>query len=199
MSNCRRISTGGSLDYCLVSLLDKSKVEGVAHDCAVEFKDQVHFFCSQHCMYRFLAAPERYSLKVRHFQKCPPPEVTRRSQFEINRMLHRQGTVAITPFLEQSISPTLQDALVAFASDGRPVHPCLSERHSALLYTALFLKARNPASSEVQHLRWQKKLELFLADCRHGTLIQSHAVRGSPRNVAGLSSFCFVKKKQWLT
>lgn len=78
-------------DFCPVTLLEQSTVCNVSHDCAVEFRDKVYFLANQRCMLRFLAAPERYQLKVRHVEKCPPPVVTRRSQFEINRMLHRHG------------------------------------------------------------------------------------------------------------
>jgi len=98
-------------------------------------------------------------------------------------MLRHQGLIAVAPYLEQSLSPYVEDALRAFASDGRPRHPCLSQKQSALMYIALFLKARNRATSEKTRLLWQNKLELFVRDASHARYIQANAVRGSPKNV----------------
>jgi hypothetical protein len=106
------------------------------------------------------------NLKVRHLRKSPPPTIGRRSQFQLNSLLRRQGLVAVTPYLEQSLSPILQEALLAFAMDGRPLHPRLSETQSALMYIALFLKARNRASPELDRVGWHQKLESFLLECK---------------------------------
>ena len=51
-------------DFCPVTLLESSRVHSVTHDCAVEYRDHVYYLANQRCMFRFLAAPDRYQVKV---------------------------------------------------------------------------------------------------------------------------------------
>jgi hypothetical protein len=61
----RRLRDGASTDCCPVALVEQGDVCAVSHDCAVEFRNQVFFFSTLRSMFLFLAAPERYCLRVR--------------------------------------------------------------------------------------------------------------------------------------
>ena len=47
-------------------------------------------------------------------------------------------------------------------------------------YIGLFLKSRNPATSEKERLGWQRKLELFIRDCAHSGFIKTGRRASAP-------------------
>ncbi|BHF69496.1 Adenylate kinase [Sparganum proliferum] len=114
---------------------------------------QLYAFCKRECLMEFLHKPWLYAhLRLPH--KLPPA---------ICPLSVRD--LPLPGYLEQTVAYALRTAL-AICAQFRPKFPFISPRRSALIYTALQLKALNPQSPELFRKRAKERVENFEESCR---------------------------------
>uniref|UniRef100_A0A183T1L5 C2H2-type domain-containing protein n=1 Tax=Schistocephalus solidus TaxID=70667 RepID=A0A183T1L5_SCHSO len=114
---------------------------------------QLYAFCKRECLMEFLHKPWLYAhLRLPH--KLPPA---------ICPLSVRD--LPLPGYLEQTVAYALRTAL-AICAQFRPKFPFISPRRSALIYTALQLKALNPQSPELLRKRAKQRVENFEESCR---------------------------------
>lgn len=119
---------------------------------AAVYRTKTYLFCTPQCHKKFLAKPHLY-YNIKVFK-----ETTIFPELELKNIPH-------LGFLEQSLGNIVTEACCA-VNVNRPKYPGLDQRHSAILYIALYLKTHNKLLDKATLSTYTKVLKTFEARCK---------------------------------
>ncbi|KAJ1557287.1 adenylate kinase, partial [Nowakowskiella sp. JEL0078] len=135
----------------------------------VEYNDELYIMESNNKLEKFMRTPEKYvnlTLPKKLPPKlCPIPVLS----------------LPLVGFLEQTVSTTIQDALLTLGRY-KPKHPYKSLESSACEFLALYLKVKNPKTKEWVRKSYETKLQQFKEKCELIPFITSSILPLTPFN-----------------
>jgi adenylate/nucleoside-diphosphate kinase len=142
--------------YCPVTYLNGHSeyafLKEGSHECAAEYDGAIHLLRDEAAREGFLRQPAAYAEAV--LPRKLPPRVHKLETSKLPMLGYLEQTVALC------VTKSLSQCGLA-----KPKFPFMSTEQSAMVYTALHLKATNPKATEYSRSVFRGKLKLFAERC----------------------------------